>query len=247
MEFVISSHLLQSPIREALRVFSNMQNSNCRQSNSDSHVSVHLCALIHTWQVTDDENEATTVAIALNSSAAVCIQSVAVCIQLSSCKATFDTDIYVATALIGMYSKCGLSLNFQDKEIVTYFKKMRQHEMLPTPFSYATLLSCCAELASSFQEKQITTSLILMKISLAKVFEIETDGGFAHNLEKMCLLIAGHEWAADVISSYFSLLNVDDLADQFVALVDLLGLKKVLSLGGDLHDEVGTIWKIIQA
>ncbi|PRQ37398.1 putative endo-1,3(4)-beta-glucanase, ribonuclease H-like domain-containing protein [Rosa chinensis] len=205
IEFVKSSHILQGPNREALR------------TSATSHVGVHLCALLHTWQVTNDENEATAVAFALINSV------VAVCIQLSSRKAAFDTDIYVASALVDMYSKCGLSLNFQEKEAFTYFEKMRQYEMFPTPFSYANLWSCCAKLASSFQEKQITT-LTLMKISLAKVFEIESDGGLSHNLEKMCLLIAGHEWAADVISSDVPLPSVDDLADQLVEVLDLFGI-----------------------
>ncbi|PRQ37377.1 putative endo-1,3(4)-beta-glucanase, ribonuclease H-like domain-containing protein [Rosa chinensis] len=111
IEFVKSSHILQGPNREALR------------TSATSHVSVHLCALLHTWQVTNDENEATAVAFALINSV------VAVCIQLSSRKAAFDTDIYVASALIDMYSKCGLSLNFQEKEAFTYFEKMRQYEI----------------------------------------------------------------------------------------------------------------------
>ncbi|PRQ16969.1 putative transcription factor WD40-like family [Rosa chinensis] len=55
MEFVISSILLQSPNREALRVFSNMQNLYHRQSNFISQVCVHLCALLHAWQVTTDD------------------------------------------------------------------------------------------------------------------------------------------------------------------------------------------------
>ncbi|PRQ40586.1 putative endo-1,3(4)-beta-glucanase [Rosa chinensis] len=84
----------------------------------------------------------------------------------------------------------GLLVNSQDKEAFTYSKKVRQHEMLPTQFSYAPILSCCSKLASSFQERQSTASLTLMKILLAKVFEMETDGGFANNLEKMCLFIA---------------------------------------------------------
>ncbi|PRQ29828.1 putative tetratricopeptide-like helical domain-containing protein [Rosa chinensis] len=123
----------------------------------------------------------TTLAIALSSSAAMGILEAGEEIHAASHKAAFDTDIYVASALIGMYSKCGktemakhifhnmqeldvvcwnsmiagLSLNSQDEEAFTYFKQMRQHEMLPSQFSYATILSCCAKLASSFQGKQV--------------------------------------------------------------------------------------------
>lgn len=123
----------------------------------------------------------TTLAIALSSSAAMGILEAGKEIHAASHKAAFDTDIYVASGLIGMYSKCGktemakhifhnmqeldvvcwnsmivgLSLNSQDKEAFTYFKQMRQHEMHPTQFSYATVLSCCAKVASSFQGKQV--------------------------------------------------------------------------------------------
>ncbi|XP_062005459.1 uncharacterized protein LOC133722599 [Rosa rugosa] len=55
MAFVISSHLRRGPNREALTVLSIMENSYRWQSNYNSHVSVHLCALIHTWQVTNDD------------------------------------------------------------------------------------------------------------------------------------------------------------------------------------------------
>lgn len=123
----------------------------------------------------------TTLAIALSSSAAMGILEAGKEIHAASHKAAFDTDIYVASGLIGMYSKSGktemakhifhnmqeldvvcwnsmivgLSLNSQDKEAFTYFKQMRQHEMHPTQFSYATVLSCCAKVASSFQGKQV--------------------------------------------------------------------------------------------
>ncbi|PRQ36582.1 putative transcription factor WD40-like family [Rosa chinensis] len=55
MKFVISSILLQSPNREALRFFSNMQHLYHWQSNFNSQVCVHLCALLHAWQVTTDD------------------------------------------------------------------------------------------------------------------------------------------------------------------------------------------------
>lgn len=123
----------------------------------------------------------TTLAIALSSSATMGILEAGKEIHAASHKAAFDTDIYVASGLIGMYSKCGktemakhifhnmqeldvvcwnsmivgLSLNSQDKEAFTYFKQMRQHEMHPTQFSYATVLSCCAKVASSFEGKQV--------------------------------------------------------------------------------------------
>lgn len=137
--------------------------------------------LFREMQFRDVQPDRTTLAIALSSSAAMGILGAGREIHAASHKAAFDTDIYVASGLIGMYSKSGkiemakhifhnmqeldvvcwnsmivgLSLNSQDKEAFTYFKQMRQHEMHPTQFSYATVLSCCAKVASSFQGKQV--------------------------------------------------------------------------------------------
>ncbi|PQQ00147.1 pentatricopeptide repeat-containing protein [Prunus yedoensis var. nudiflora] len=55
-----------------------------------------------------------------------------------------------------------LSLNSQDKEAFTFFKQMRHDEMRPTQFTYATVLSCCAKLSSSFQGKQNKVKTLLL-------------------------------------------------------------------------------------
>lgn len=123
----------------------------------------------------------TTLAVALSSCAAMGLLQAGKEIHAASQKAAFQTDVYVASGLLGMYSKCGqtemakhifhnmleldivcwnsmiagLSLNSQDKEAFTFFKQMRHDEMRPTQFTYATVLSCCAKLSSSFQGKQV--------------------------------------------------------------------------------------------
>ena len=50
--FVIASHLLHCPTREALQIISIMPHSHNWLPTSNSHESVYLSALIHTWQVT---------------------------------------------------------------------------------------------------------------------------------------------------------------------------------------------------
>ncbi|EXB59779.1 hypothetical protein L484_010890 [Morus notabilis] len=123
----------------------------------------------------------TTLTIALSSCAGMGFLEAGKQIHAASIKAQFHSDIYVASGLIGTYSKCGktelaerifykmplldivcwnsiiagFSLNSQDKEAFDLFKKMRQHGMFPTQFSYSTVLSCCAKLSSSFQGKQV--------------------------------------------------------------------------------------------
>lgn len=99
-----------------------------------------------------------------------------------SLKGTSTMDVYVASGLISMYSKCekadlaqlvfnkttemdivcwnsmmgGLALNSRDIEAFVLFKKMQQKEMRPTQFSYTTILSCCSKLpSSSLQGRQL--------------------------------------------------------------------------------------------
>ncbi|CAN6689363.1 unnamed protein product [Malus baccata var. baccata] len=137
--------------------------------------------LFREMQFQNVQPDRTTFAIALSSCAAMGLLEAGKEVHAASQKAAFHTDIYVASGLIGMYSKCGktemakhifhsmleldivcwnsmlagLSLNSQDKEAFTFFKLMRGDEILPTQFTYATVLSCCTKLSSSFQGKQV--------------------------------------------------------------------------------------------
>ncbi|KAK4747697.1 hypothetical protein SAY87_014283 [Trapa incisa] len=99
-----------------------------------------------------------------------------------SLKGTSTMDVYVASGLISMYSKCekadlaqlvfskmteidivcwnsmmgGLALNSRDIEAFFLFKEMQQREMRPSQFSYTTILSSCSKLpSSSFQGRQL--------------------------------------------------------------------------------------------
>ncbi|XP_022718533.1 pentatricopeptide repeat-containing protein At4g20770 [Durio zibethinus] len=128
----------------------------------------------------------TTVAIILGSCAGMDFLDGGKQVHAASIKAALHTDSYVASGLIGMYSKCGkinmakcifsyapeldivcwnsmiagLTLNSLDKEAFMLFKQMRQGRMLPTEFSYATVLSCCAKLSSSFQGRQVHSQIV---------------------------------------------------------------------------------------
>ncbi|XVF30411.1 hypothetical protein REPUB_Repub16aG0054900 [Reevesia pubescens] len=128
----------------------------------------------------------TTVAIILGSCAGMDFLEGGKQVHAALQKAALHTDNYVASGLICMYSKCGkikmaehifsflpeldivcwnsmiagLTLNSLDKEAFTLFKKMQQSRMLPTEFSYATVLSCCAKLSSSFQGRQVHSQIV---------------------------------------------------------------------------------------
>lgn len=128
----------------------------------------------------------TTLAIILSSCAGMELLEAGKQVHAASQKAAFHNDIYVASGLIGMYSKCGkmdmakfvfekmpeldvvcwnsiisgFSLNSLDKEALALFQQMRQNGMSPTHFSYATILSCCAKLSSLFQGRLVHAQIV---------------------------------------------------------------------------------------
>ncbi|EEF28615.1 pentatricopeptide repeat-containing protein, putative [Ricinus communis] len=137
--------------------------------------------LFREMQFQNVKPDRTTLAIILSSCAGMELLEAGKQVHAISQKAAFHEDIYVASGLIGMYSKCGkmdiadcifkkiskqdtvcwnsmiagLSLNSLDNEALAFFQQMRQSGMSPTQFSYATILSCCAKLSSLIHGKQI--------------------------------------------------------------------------------------------
>ncbi|KAK9267908.1 hypothetical protein L1049_010345 [Liquidambar formosana] len=123
----------------------------------------------------------TTFAIILSSCAGMGLLEGGKQVHAASQRASSHMDIYVASGLIGMYSKCGntemaklifdrmteldtvcwnsmmagFSLNSLDKEAFIFFEEMRKKGIYPTQFSYATVLSCCAKLSSLSQGRQV--------------------------------------------------------------------------------------------
>ncbi|KAI3732113.1 hypothetical protein L1987_63310 [Smallanthus sonchifolius] len=143
--------------KEAVRLFINMQFCNVK-------------------------GDRTTFAVMFSSCASLGLLRGGRQVHAASVKNLFDDDIYVASGLIGMYSKCnkidvakcifdrikdqddivcwnsmiaGLSLNNLDKEALMLFKNMLEKNIFPTQFSYATVLSSCAKLSSISQGRQI--------------------------------------------------------------------------------------------
>ncbi|KAK4858242.1 hypothetical protein QYF36_013202 [Acer negundo] len=126
------------------------------------------------------QSDRTTLAIILSSCAALGLLEAGKQVHAASQKSAFHMDKYVASGLIGIYSKCqktelaervfckipeldivcwnsmisGLSLNSQDREAFMFFKQMRKNGLIPTQFTFATLLSSCSKLSSSLQGRQ---------------------------------------------------------------------------------------------
>ncbi|KAJ7969207.1 Pentatricopeptide repeat [Quillaja saponaria] len=127
------------------------------------------------------EPDRTTLAIILSSCAGMGHLEAGKQVHAASQKVAFRNDIYIASGLIGVYSKCGklewakhvfdnvpdldivcwnsmmvgFSLNSLDKEAFALFKQMQHTGLSPSQFSYATILSSCAKLPSLFQGRQV--------------------------------------------------------------------------------------------
>ncbi|KAI3496174.1 hypothetical protein L1887_38528 [Cichorium endivia] len=148
--------------------------------------------LFRNMQFCNVKGDRTTFAVVFSSCASLGLLKGGKQVHASSVKFHVDDDIYVASGLIGMYSKCekinlakcifdrmngqdqdivcwnsmmvGLSLNNLDNEALMLFKKLLETEMIPTQFSYATVLSSCTKLSSLSHGRQIHAHVIKHEI-----------------------------------------------------------------------------------
>ncbi|KDP34848.1 hypothetical protein JCGZ_09136 [Jatropha curcas] len=137
--------------------------------------------LFREMQFRNVKPDRTTLAIILSLLAQFELLDAGKQVHAASQKAALYNDLYVASGLIGMYSKCGkmemakcifekipkldivcwnsmiagFALNSLDKEALTFFQQMQQNGMSSTEFTYATILSSCAKLSSLFHGKLI--------------------------------------------------------------------------------------------
>ncbi|CAK9181326.1 unnamed protein product, partial [Ilex paraguariensis] len=142
--------------------------------------------LFSEMQFQNVQPDRTTLAVILSSCAAMGLLEGGKQVHAASIKTLFHNDVYVASGLIGLYSKCnkievaicifdrvpaldiacwnslmaGLSLNSLDKDAFAFFKQMHGKGMIPTQFSYATVLSCCAKLSSLAQGRQVHAQIV---------------------------------------------------------------------------------------
>lgn len=123
----------------------------------------------------------TTLAVTLSSCAGMGLLDAGKQVHAAALKYAFHTNKYVASGLISMYAKCGkkemaecifynipevdivcwnsmiagFSHNSLEKEAFLLFSQMRQNGILPSQFSYASILSACTKLYSPFQGRQV--------------------------------------------------------------------------------------------
>lgn len=123
----------------------------------------------------------TTIAVILSSCSGLGLLKCGKQVHAASIKAMLHVDVFVASGLVDMYSKCGkidsarcvfdrmkerdvvawnsmiagFALHSLSKEAFFLFKKMREEGIYPTQFSYASVVSSCTTLASLSEGRQV--------------------------------------------------------------------------------------------
>uniref|UniRef100_A0A0D9VCL3 Pentacotripeptide-repeat region of PRORP domain-containing protein n=1 Tax=Leersia perrieri TaxID=77586 RepID=A0A0D9VCL3_9ORYZ len=123
----------------------------------------------------------TTLAVILSSISRLGILDLGRQVHSASVRSLLHNDMFVASGLVDMYSKCGqigiarsifsrmaerdvvcwnsiisgLAIHSLNKEAFDFFKQMRGNGIMPTESSYASMINSCARLSSIPQGRQI--------------------------------------------------------------------------------------------
>ncbi|WOL03379.1 hypothetical protein Cni_G12099 [Canna indica] len=148
----------------------------CQEENHDRAVK-----LFRKMQFQNVLPDRSTLAIILSSCSVMGLLEFGKQVHAASVRTMLHVDLFVASGLVDMYSKCGnievarqifdrmterdvvswnamitgFAHHSQNKEAFTVFKQMRQNGMSPTESSYASVISSCAGLSSLPQGRQI--------------------------------------------------------------------------------------------
>nr|UPT49693.1 pentatricopeptide repeat protein AaPPR1180 [Agave angustifolia] len=123
----------------------------------------------------------TTLAVILSSCSGIGTLGFGKQVHAASIRSMLHADMFVASGLVDMYSKCGqiesarrifnrmlerdvvswnsmvngFALHSLNKEAFSFFKLMQEDGMTPTEFSYASVINSCARLSSLSEGRQI--------------------------------------------------------------------------------------------
>ncbi|KAK3152218.1 hypothetical protein QOZ80_2BG0156010 [Eleusine coracana subsp. coracana] len=137
--------------------------------------------LFRRMQHQDMRPDRTTLAVILSSCSRLGILEHGKQAHSASVRLLLHNDMFVASGLVDMYSKCGqidiarsifsrmnerdvvcwnsmisgLAIHSLNKEAFDFFKQMRENGMFPTESSYASMINSCARLSSIPQGRQI--------------------------------------------------------------------------------------------
>lgn len=189
---MLAACLKSGDVETGLRIFNSMALPSLTSWNailsgySQNEYHREAVMLFREMQFRKVRPDRTTFAVILSSCAGMGLLEGGKQIHAALLKTDFYTDLYVASGMIGVYSKCGkielakhifnmvpqydivcwnsmlagLSLNSLDREAFTFFQQMLRKGMLPTEFSYATVLNCCSSLSSLSQGRQAHGSIV---------------------------------------------------------------------------------------
>ncbi|XP_020109255.1 pentatricopeptide repeat-containing protein At4g20770-like [Ananas comosus] len=153
---ILSGYSQEDSLEEAISLFRKMQLSNVRPDR-------------------------TTLALILSSCSGLGLLECGKQVHSASIRLALHVDMFVASGLVDMYSKCGhievakrvfermperdvvswnamitgFSVHSLNKEAFCFFKQMRENGLLPTEFSYTSVINSCARLSSLPQGRQI--------------------------------------------------------------------------------------------
>ncbi|XP_024317926.1 pentatricopeptide repeat-containing protein At4g20770 [Brachypodium distachyon] len=128
----------------------------------------------------------TTLAVILSSCSRLGILDLGTQVHSASVRFLLHNDMFVASGLVDMYSKCGqigiariifnrmterdvvcwnsmisgLAIHSLNEEAFDFFKQMRGNGMMPTESSYASMINSCARLSSVPQGRQIHAQIV---------------------------------------------------------------------------------------
>ncbi|KAL0363684.1 UNVERIFIED_CONTAM: Pentatricopeptide repeat-containing protein [Sesamum calycinum] len=163
---MLAACLKSGDVEAGLKIFNSMSLPSLTSWNailsgySQNEYHQEAVMLFREMQFRKVRPDRTTFAIVLSSCAVMGLLEGGKQIHAALLKAEFCTDLYVTSGLIGVYSKCGLSLNSLDKDALNFFQQMLGKGLVPTEFSYTTVLNCCSSLTSLLQGRQVHSLVV---------------------------------------------------------------------------------------
>ncbi|KAL6629115.1 hypothetical protein ACP70R_028880 [Stipagrostis hirtigluma subsp. patula] len=141
----------------------------------------HTIELFRRMQHQNVQPDRTTLAVILSSCSRLGIVELGKQVHSASVRLSLHNDMFVASGLVDMYSKCGqvgiariifdrmterdvvcwnsmisgLAIHSLNEEAFDFFKQMRENEIFPTESSYASMINSCARLSSIPQGRQV--------------------------------------------------------------------------------------------
>ncbi|XP_051126257.1 pentatricopeptide repeat-containing protein At4g20770 [Andrographis paniculata] len=183
---LLSACLKSGDVAAGLKIFNGMSLPSLASWNAmlsgyfQNEFHSEAVMLFREMQLRNVRPDRTTFAIVLSACASIGLLDSGKQIHGVMLKEKLCDDLYVASGLIGLYSKCGkidaakqifdmvpqhdtvcwnsmlagLSVNLLDAEAFALFKRMLLEGVVPSEFSYTTILNCCSSSTSlSFGEQ----------------------------------------------------------------------------------------------